>query len=84
MTCKLVRLVESDHLVLLHISGHLQEVHVSMIEELIAQETAPVVFDLEEVTLVDREAVGFLAACNVRGIEFRNCTGFIREWMSKV
>jgi RNA polymerase sigma factor (sigma-70 family) len=38
MTCRVVRLVERDHLVLLHISGHLQQVHVSMIEELIAQE----------------------------------------------
>jgi hypothetical protein len=46
MTCKVVRLIELDQLVLLHISGHLQEVHVSMIEELIAKETDPVVLDL--------------------------------------
>jgi hypothetical protein len=38
-------------------SGHLQEVHVSMIEELIAKETDPMVLDFAEVTLVDREAV---------------------------
>ena len=84
MTCKVVRLVERDQIVLLHVSGHLQKVHVSMIEELIAKETNRVVLDLAEVTLVDREAVRFLAACNVRGIGFRNCPGFIREWMSKV
>ena len=87
MTCKVVRLVERDHLVLLHISGHIQEAHVSMIEELIAKETDPVVLDLAEVTLVDREAVGFLAACDVRGIRLRNCPGFlqfIHEWMSKL
>jgi hypothetical protein len=84
MTCKVVRLVERDQLVLLHISGHLQEVHVSMIEELIAKETDPVVFDLAEITLVDREAVKFLAACDVRSIGLRNCPEFIREWMSKV
>jgi hypothetical protein len=65
-------------------SGHLQEVHVSTIEELIGKETDPVVLDLAEVTLVDREAVRFLAACDVRGIGLRNCPGFIREWMSKV
>ena len=84
MTCKVVRLVERNHLALLHISGHLQEVHIEMIEELLAKETDPVALDLEEVTLVDREAVGFLAACDVRGIELRNCPGFIREWMSNV
>jgi hypothetical protein len=65
-------------------SGHLQEVHVSMIEELIAKETDPVVLDLAEVTLVDREAVRFLAACDVKGIGLRNCPEFIREWMSKM
>jgi hypothetical protein len=28
--------------------------------------------------------VRFLAACDVRSIELRNCPGFIREWLSKV
>ena len=84
MTCKVVRLIERDQLVLLHISGHLQEVHVSMIEEFLAKETDPAVLDLAEVTLVDREAVRFLAVCNMRGIELRNCPEFIREWMSKM
>ena len=84
MTCKLVRLVERDHLVLLHMSGHLQGVHVSMIEEVVVNETLPVALDLEEVTLVDREVVRFLAACDTKGIGLRNCPGFIREWMSKV
>ena len=60
MTCKVVRLVERDQLVLLHVSGRLQEVHVNMIEELIVKETDPVVLDLAEVTLVAREAVRLL------------------------
>jgi anti-anti-sigma regulatory factor len=76
--------MERDQLVLLHMSGHLQEEHVSMIEELIAKETDPVILDLAEVTLVDREAVRFLAACDVNGIGLRNCPEFIREWMSKM
>ena len=84
MTCKVVRLVERDDLVLLHISGHLQEAHVGMLRELIAKETGPVILDLVEVTLVDREVVRLLAACDARGIGLRNCPGFIREWMSKV
>jgi anti-anti-sigma regulatory factor len=84
MTCRVVRLVERDHLVVLHISGHLQQVHVSILEELIAQERDPVILDLEKVTLVDREMVRFFAACDARSIEFRNCPGFIREWMSKM
>jgi hypothetical protein len=84
MTFKIVRLVEVDQLVLFHVSGHLQEVHVNLIEDLIAQETDPVVLDLAEITLVSLEAVRFLAACDARGIGIRNCPAFIREWMSKV
>jgi hypothetical protein len=84
MTCKVVRLLEVGQLVLFRVSGHLQEVHVNLIEELIAQETDPVVLDLAEITLVDREVVRFLAACDERGVGLRNCPDFIREWMSKV
>ena len=84
MTCKVVRLIDSDRLVLLHISGHLQEVHIEMIEELLAKDTDPVALDLGEVTLVDREAVRFLATLDARGVGLRNCPGFIREWMRKL
>jgi hypothetical protein len=55
-----------------------------MIDDLLTKETDPVALDLGEVTLVDREAVKFLATIDARGIELRNCAGFIREWMSKM
>ena len=84
MTCKVVRLIEHDQVVILRISGHIQEAHISMVEDLIAKETDPLVFDLQEVTLVSLEVIRFLAACDVRGIELRNCPEFIREWLSKV
>jgi hypothetical protein len=38
-----------------------------MINDLLTQETAPMALDLGEVTLVDREAVTFLATLDVRG-----------------
>jgi hypothetical protein len=87
MACKVERLVEGGHLALFHISGYLRETHVHLIEEMMAKETDPVAFDLAEVTevtLVDSEAVKFLAACDAKGIEIRNCPAFIREWMSRV
>ena len=84
MTCKIVRLAEPDQLVLLHISGHLQEEHINMIDDLLTKETDPVALDLEEVTLVDREAVKFLATLDARGVGLRNCPAFIREWMRKL
>ena len=86
MTCKVVRLIDRDRdrLVQLLISGHLQEVHINMINDLLTQETDPVALDLGEVTLVDREAVEFLATLDAQGVGLRNCPGFIREWMRKL
>ncbi len=42
---------------------------------------AGITLDLQEVRLVDREAVRFLAACEARGIKLRNCAPYIREWI---
>ena len=84
MTCKVVRLIEGDRLVLLHISGHLQEAHINIIDDLLRQKTDHMALDLGEVTLVDREAVKFLATLDARGVELKNCPGFIREWMRKL
>ena len=84
MICKVVRLIDRDRFVVLHISGHLQEVHIEMIDELLAKETDSVALDLGEVTLVEREAVKFLATLDARGVELKNCPGFIREWMRKL
>ena len=84
MICKVVRLIDRDRLVVLHISGHLQEVHINMIDDLLTKETDPVTLDLGEVTLANREAVRFLATLDARGVGLRNCPGFIREWMRKL
>ena len=84
MTCKVVRLIDRDRLVLFQISGHLQEMHINIINDLLTKETDPVALDLGEVTLVDREAVKFLATLDARGVGLRNCPGFMREWMRKL
>jgi len=39
--------------------------------------------DLKEVKLVDRAAVRFLVVCEARGIEIRNPSPYIREWIAK-
>lgn len=39
------------------------------------------VLDLEEVKLVDRDAVRFLAQIEVAGTKLRNCSAFIQEWI---
>jgi hypothetical protein len=41
----------------------------------------PAALDLEEVDLVDVEAVRFLNACEGEGISVLNCSPYVREWM---
>jgi hypothetical protein len=42
-----------------------------------------VALDLADVKLVDRPAVSFLAACEARGIELRQCPRYIRDWIGR-
>ena len=65
------------------VSGHIQSEHVQTIQDLIAREKGPIGFDLNELTLVDRDAVSYLALCELRGIELRNCPPFLRDWVTK-
>ena len=40
-----------------------------------------IVLDLQEVELVDRDAVRFLARCEENGVQVKHCPAYIREWM---
>ena len=42
-----------------------------------------IVFDLKDVSLVDREAMRFFMRCEADGVTLENCTPYIREWMEK-
>ncbi|MGA8440097.1 MAG: hypothetical protein WB762_05215 [Candidatus Sulfotelmatobacter sp.] len=39
--------------------------------------------DLEDVTLIDRDAVKFLASCEADSIRLKNCPGYIRVWVDR-
>jgi hypothetical protein len=39
--------------------------------------------DLEHLTLVDVEGVGFLSECEAKGIELVHCSPYIREWITR-
>jgi hypothetical protein len=55
-----------------------------MIKGLIGEGGHGEVLDLMEVMLVDRDVVTFLAACERKGVELRNCPAFLQEWIAKV
>jgi hypothetical protein len=57
--------------------------HVMELEKQIAGSGAKVVLDLEEVKLVDVEAVRFLGSCEAAGVTLLNCAPYIRDWIGK-
>ena len=67
------------------LSGRMEREHLAELQRLI-DEDAPhklVTLDLEDVWLVDREAVGLLARCKGMGIRLENCSTYVREWISR-
>jgi hypothetical protein len=84
MTCKIERLRSGGSKVVLRVCGRVQVEHMATIEELIGNKSHGAILDLLEVMLVDRDVVGFLAACECKGVELRNCPAFLEEWIAKV
>jgi anti-anti-sigma regulatory factor len=83
MSCRIDRVLGSEDRVILRVSGRIQAENVETLRELLRQEKGGVAIDLEEVILVDREAVMLLAVCENRGTELRNCPAYIREWVDR-
>jgi anti-anti-sigma regulatory factor len=69
--------------VVLRLSGRINAGNVAELTTLIGSETngRPIVLDLKDLTLVDREAVKFLERCEADSIKFRNCPAYVREWI---
>jgi anti-anti-sigma regulatory factor len=42
-----------------------------------------IVLDLKDLTLVDRDAVGFLEHCEGDSVKLKNCPAYIREWITR-
>ena len=68
--------------VVLRLSGRMQSEHVEQLKAEM-EEAGGVVLDLEDVKLVDREAVRFLSECEANGTKLRHCSPYIREWIAK-
>ena len=81
MVLKIDKSVDGKHVVL-RLSGRMQSEHVEQLKAEM-EEVARVVLDLEDVKLVDREAVLFLSECEANGAELKNCSPYIREWIAK-
>lgn len=66
---------------ILRLSGRIQSRDLRLLQVQIESCPQNTIVNLDEVELVDRAAVRFLSHCESNGIELRNCSLYVREWM---
>ena len=67
----------------LRLSGRIRSTDIESIKEAMKGKAQRIVFDLEEVTLVDLDGVRFLGVSEAEGVELVNCSPYIRDWILK-
>jgi anti-anti-sigma regulatory factor len=83
---KITRAVNGE--VVFRLSGRMDAENVAELKELFGLEALDVkrrsiILDLEDLTLVDQDAVRFLGSCEADSIKLKNCPAYIREWITR-
>ena len=67
------------------LSGRMQTEDIEQFRQLLIVEThgQPLIFDLRHLTLVNQDAVTFLADCEAKGIKLESCPLYIRNWLDQ-
>ena len=82
MTLRIHRSSTRDAVVLA-LSGDIDREHVARLQQFLTSDTGHrLILDLQNVTLVDREAVHFLAGAEATGIRLVNCPEYVRTWIA--
>jgi anti-anti-sigma regulatory factor len=71
--------------VVFKLSGRMEAENVAELKILFKSEGEGrgIALDLKDLTLVDREAVLFLASCEADSVRLKNCPAYIREWINR-
>jgi len=74
----------SNGQVVIKLSGRMNTENLGELEKLISPEADDrrIILDLEDLKLVDQDAVNFLRRCEGRSIQLKNCPAYIREWIA--
>ena len=82
MTFRIYRSSTPDAIVFA-LSGDIDREHAARLQNFLTSATERrVTLDLQNVTLVDRAAVQFLAAVEATGIRVVNCPEYVRSWIA--
>ena len=67
------------------LSGRIEAGDIKQLQQLLASETSgkQLVLNLRDVTLVNHDAVKFLARCEADSIILENCPVYIRQWIEQ-
>ena len=63
--------------------GRMRAERLPELEKQIRESESKIALDLEDLNLVDVEAVRFLGSCEAAGITLLNCSPYIRDWIGK-
>jgi hypothetical protein len=71
--------------VLLKISGRMDAENVADVKMSLESEVdgRRIVLDLQDLTLVDQDAITFLAESETDGVQITNCPAYISEWIAR-
>jgi len=82
MTLKIEK-YSDEYSTTIRLIGRMHAEHVPEMEKEIRGSESKIVLDLEELNLVDVEAVRFLGSCEAAGVTLVNCSPYIRDWIGK-
>lgn len=84
MTLRIERSSRAE-LVVLSLTGRVEIEDVAELQRILGLEESgcQIALDLKDVTLIDRDAVKFLARCEGDSIRLENCPAYIREWIGQ-
>jgi anti-anti-sigma regulatory factor len=69
--------------IVLALSGDIDREHVARLQQFLTSDPGrQLILDLQDVTLVDRAAVQFLAGVETTGIRLVNCPAYVRTWIA--
>jgi hypothetical protein len=65
------------------LSGRIETEDVAELQRLLSLEAAgqDITLDLQDITLVERDAMKFLSRCEAESIKLENCPAYIRGWI---
>jgi anti-anti-sigma regulatory factor len=66
------------------LSGRLELQHIGELQAQFTAQRTPIIVDLRDVRLVDREVIETLAHWELDGVKLENCPAYLRDWIARV